>query len=481
MATGDEGLTRQLPASPDAERSILGAILLDCSAYLEVAEWLRADEFSLSSNRKIYRTVAEMMKQGLPVDLITLSEWMRDHKTLDAVGGAGYLASLTNGILTRSNIQHYAKIVKDKSLLRGFINVSNNGIARALEQSEPISTILADTERALSEARCKTNFAAIDLDKFPDPLELSVEPEPWLVPDLILKGGVTVLAGAPGEGKSWQALAIARAVALQGEYLGRKCEAGRVVIFDFENPRAVIQQRWQTMFGGPAREYGVTFLAPWSGMGAVPMIGDARLAALAEPGRLFIFDTLSGAHSAKEENSSSEMAPILGQFRDLANKGASILLLHHRGKSELSKYRGSSAIAGGIDVGCALLKGEDGLLTLEVFKTRGGADFKVTFRPDYERGEFELADSEPRTGQRDDTKAVLEAIAVEPGITQAQLVERLGRNRNSTCGLLKAHQGELWRVERGPRGALKYFPMTCTEVYRPVPGTTAPIPAVPAL
>jgi replicative DNA helicase len=156
----------------DAERSILGAILLDNNCYFQASQKLRADDLSIDSHRRIYARVIEMMEANRSVDIITLSEELRTQQQLEAVGGVAYLASLTDGVPPRPNIEHYVKIVKDKALLRGLINLSNVSISRALEQSEAVESILGEAEQGLmrlSEDAISTGFVDVNQivqDKF---------------------------------------------------------------------------------------------------------------------------------------------------------------------------------------------------------------------------------------------------------------------------------------------------------------------------
>ena len=99
MATfSDVSLDRGLPASVEAERSILGAILLDNHSYNEAAEKLRADDFSLDSHRRIYSRMSELIDARRAVDIVTLAEELARRKEVEAVGGVAYLASLTEGL-----------------------------------------------------------------------------------------------------------------------------------------------------------------------------------------------------------------------------------------------------------------------------------------------------------------------------------------------------------------------------------------------
>jgi replicative DNA helicase len=150
LATADYSLERSLPASVDAERSILGAILLDNFSYTQASsENLQPDDFSLDSHRRIYARIRDLADAGHAVDLITLSEELSRHKEVESVGGVAYLSSLTDGLPHRLNIEQYVRIVKDKALLRGLIFASNAAIARAMDEAEPAADVLTASEAAL--------------------------------------------------------------------------------------------------------------------------------------------------------------------------------------------------------------------------------------------------------------------------------------------------------------------------------------------
>ena len=152
MATTDYSLERGLPANIDAERSILGAILLDNFTYTQASsENLQADDFSLDSHRRIYARITELADTGRPVDLVTLAEELSRRKEVEAIGGVAYLSSLTDGLPHRPNIEQYVRIVKDKALLRGLIFAANAAIARAIDESEPAQDVLTSAEAAIYE------------------------------------------------------------------------------------------------------------------------------------------------------------------------------------------------------------------------------------------------------------------------------------------------------------------------------------------
>src|ERR1700689_3338046 len=141
MATTDYGIST-LPANVEAERSILGAILLDNFAYNQAAEHLRIEDFSLDSHRRIYARMVDLAESSRPVDMITLIEELDRHKDLQPVGDVGYVSSLLDGVPDRPSIAHYINIVREKALLRGLIHTATVAIARAADQSEPAERIL---------------------------------------------------------------------------------------------------------------------------------------------------------------------------------------------------------------------------------------------------------------------------------------------------------------------------------------------------
>jgi len=162
LATTD--IISKLPANVEAERSILGAILLDNMAYNEAAENLRVEDFSLDSHRRIYARMMDLMESSRPIDIITLVEELERKRELAAIGDTAYISSLLEGVPDRPSIEHYIHIVRDKAVLRGLINVSTAAIAKASEQADPADEILNEAEAAifdLSEKRIGRGFLGI--------------------------------------------------------------------------------------------------------------------------------------------------------------------------------------------------------------------------------------------------------------------------------------------------------------------------------
>src|SRR5260221_1117528 len=237
MATTDYMLDRGLPASADAERAILGAILLDNSSYPKAAEHLQADDFSLDSNRRIYLRMMELAENGRAIDFVTLTEQLGQHKEIESVGGVAYVTSLTDGLPRVKNIEQFVKIVKDKALLRGLIHAASTAVQKAYEQDAPAEEIIDAAESAIfkvAEQRIGQGFLGITeivkqsfgtIDKLYEQgqritgLETHFEDLDGMTSGL-QKSDLVIIAARPSMGKTAFAINIAENAAVGGNKVG---------------------------------------------------------------------------------------------------------------------------------------------------------------------------------------------------------------------------------------------------------------------
>jgi len=164
VATTDYVSAQSLPANIEAERSILGAILLDNLAYNQAAEHLKPEDFLLDSHRRIYSRMMDLAESSRAIDHLTLAEELQRHAEFEPIGGYAYLSGLLDGVPDRPSIEHYIKIVRDKAMLRGIISISTAAIARASDQSDLAEDVLNDTEAQifqLSEKRIGRGFMGV--------------------------------------------------------------------------------------------------------------------------------------------------------------------------------------------------------------------------------------------------------------------------------------------------------------------------------
>src|SRR5712692_9105302 len=164
MAGIDDNLRKVPPQSLEAESSVLGAILLDNEAINLVLELLQPEDFYRESHRKMFRAMIELSDRSEPVDVITLSDCLKNRGDLDAVGGSAYLTSLNDFVPTAANVSYYARIVREKAILRHLINAATEIATRGYEEQGNVEEFLDTAEKVIfdiSEKKIKASFVAV--------------------------------------------------------------------------------------------------------------------------------------------------------------------------------------------------------------------------------------------------------------------------------------------------------------------------------
>jgi len=158
--------TETLPHSEEAERSVLGSILLDNAQFDRAQEMLTSDSFYSKRHQKIFHAFEVMTDAGTAQDVVTLKNQLEGAGELEACGGPAYLAELLQGVPRSSNVEHYARIVKEKSLLRELIRASQGILASALNSDEAPDTLLDEAEKAIfrvAESRLGGGFIPVSV------------------------------------------------------------------------------------------------------------------------------------------------------------------------------------------------------------------------------------------------------------------------------------------------------------------------------
>src|SRR5579862_2990782 len=171
MASTDLAFTKGLPANLDAERFVLGSVLLNDSVYLQVAGAVDPSDFSLEKHRRIFARMKDLYDRGEKIDRVTLADELMKQGQLESVDGFSYLVSLDEGLPALSNLDSYVRIVKDKATLRKLIFSAQKVIDRCLIGEEEPDEILAGAEESLlklGEARSgeKLESPATVISKF---------------------------------------------------------------------------------------------------------------------------------------------------------------------------------------------------------------------------------------------------------------------------------------------------------------------------
>jgi len=251
-AIPDLTLDAGLPANVEAEKTILGAILLDNAAHAEAAEKLAPDDFSLDSHRRIFQRMSELMDAQRAVDIVTLANELSRFKEVEAVGGVAYLASLTEGLPRRPVIEDYIRIVKDKSMLRRLMLICSAAIAQAADQSDEAIAVLSEAEARLLEVTEKGltqgfqsldqivqhSFGSID-NLYKESREVTGLATGFTELDRMTsglqKGELIIIAARPSMGKTALAINLAQHAAVTGQAI--------VAVFSLEMSKESLLRR----------------------------------------------------------------------------------------------------------------------------------------------------------------------------------------------------------------------------------------------
>lgn len=340
---------QELPHNPEAERAILGAVLLDNSA-LEQASTVSPGDFFLDSNRKIFAVIRELCGKGLPADLVTLNEELSKRGQLEVIGGAAYLSSLTDGLPKFSSVEHYVKIIRDKAVLRRAIHAAQNIMTEAQREPENI-------EEFMRRARESLPIPSADGRGGPAPLiALSVEelllreikPREMLLDPILPEQGLVMVYAKRGDGKTYIALGMAVAVAGGGRVLCWKATRPRRVLYvDGELPAKTLQERIAMIVAGADVEPEpgmLRVITPDLQERPMPDLATAEgQAAIEEHLKdvdLLILDNLSALCRYGKENEGESWLPVQEWALSLRRRGVSVVFVHHAGKG--GAQRGTS-------------------------------------------------------------------------------------------------------------------------------------------
>jgi len=140
---------RTTPHSREAERCLLGSLFRDNAVIGDVLQIVRQENFYLDAHQKIFQGITALYDKAHPVDLVTLAEWLREQKYVEDVGGYAYLGELWESAPTAANAEYYARIVRDKAIVRNLITAGNEILRDAYDQVQPADELLEGAERRI--------------------------------------------------------------------------------------------------------------------------------------------------------------------------------------------------------------------------------------------------------------------------------------------------------------------------------------------
>jgi len=238
LATEVPAKEKTLPHNAEAERTVLGAVLVDNAAFNSLAEILTRDDFYREAHRRIFDAMAALAERSQAIDLVTLKDELVRGTALEAVGGAAYLGSLVDGVPRITNVEQWSRIIKEKAVLRNLIHAGNRIVQSAYEAEDEAAVILDRAEKSIfdiAERRIRQGFIGIreivkesfrTIDQLSQSKELVTGIATGFV-DLdertsgLQKGDLVIVAARPAMGKTSFCLNIAQHASLRaGETVG---------------------------------------------------------------------------------------------------------------------------------------------------------------------------------------------------------------------------------------------------------------------
>ncbi len=214
------------PQSVEMEQSILGAILQNNDAIVRLADTLQEEDFYHDAHRWLFCAMLDLFQENVPIDVLTVNEWLKKKDRLDAIGGPAYLAELVEMVPTAAHVDYHARVVREKSILRALIRTATTIVTDSYEADEDVAALLDRAERSILEiSQGKATSGFIDLqsvlkDSFRQLETLSARKDPITglptgFSDLDSKtaglqsSDLIIIAGRPSMGKTTLALNVA--------------------------------------------------------------------------------------------------------------------------------------------------------------------------------------------------------------------------------------------------------------------------------
>lgn len=411
-----EEITRIPPNSEEAELSVLGSILIDNDAVLSVSEFLRAEHFYNSNYGKIYQSMMDLYEDRMPLDLVTVSEKLKEQKLLKKIGGKSFLTKLAGEVPTAANVESYGKIIKALSAKRELISAAGRITEKAFDSTLPADQLLDVAEQeifSLSQKHLKSvptslkDVLTASFDRLDELQKLGTGlrgvPTGFKGLDSILAGmqnsNLLILAARPGVGKTAFGLNIARYVAVEKKMpvCMFSLEMSKEELVDRLLVRQGMIDAWKLKtgqlssgdFDSLSESMGILADAPLyiddtPGLTVTELRTKARRLQVDKEIKFIVVDYLQLMHGSTRDNRVQEVSEISQGLKNLARElKVPILALAQLsrameargGKPRLSDLRESGSIEQDADVVMFLFREEEEnreLVTCSIEKHRNG-------------------------------------------------------------------------------------------------------------
>ncbi len=376
------------PHNIDAEMAVLGCMLIEKSAIALASEILSAADFYKESHKTIFSAIVGLSADSKAVDLITLVEKLRSEGTLEAIGGAAYLAGLGNAIPSAANIEQYARIVKEKSVKRLLIAKLSQIETDAYESEESAEAVLQRAGQVIVEISEKC-AAGPRSEEVPAPLDAflksEIPPVEYFIEPILPVNGKLMISACSNVGKSIFVMNLCLAMTTGMTRIFDKWDVkpARVLYVDLEMGESPMRDRFAMMCGSKNLSSGTLFVKSLPCLNLLDAVESQALKKWLKDlnADVLVLDPLGHAWAGNENSAEDVIAVTRELNKIIAEFNVSIVLVHHWRKATKDFKEGGQMAAGSYRWEAWLdshitLKGESDEIHVTCEKNRHAVRFK---------------------------------------------------------------------------------------------------------
>ncbi|MGC2464606.1 MAG: DnaB-like helicase N-terminal domain-containing protein [Candidatus Acidiferrum sp.] len=438
----DLTLGNPLPNNLDAEKCVLGAILLDNNSLSAAVEHLRAEDFFFDSHQRIFSQMLRMNEVRLAIDLHLLTEELNSRGELDKAGGAPYLASLADGMPKVSNVAHYAQIVKEKSVRRKIIGAAETAAQRAFDLSEPVTEILSSTSTHFTEISASGGGQKACLNfRTGKGFAEGAAKKKWVLHGYFAAGSIAEMSAKIKIGKTSLLLSACAAILDGVPFLGQPTHKTKVLYLT-EQPDTSFREAMERAGLLGREDFHVLSFGDTRGVAWPDVVRAAVIQAKRVGAGLLAVDTLSqwAGLSGDSENDSGTAIEAMNPLQFAAAQGLAVIVVRHERKSggEISDAgRGSSAFGGIADVLLSLRRCDGGTSNRRILQAVSRfSETPVSTVIELVENDF-IAVGTPGETAANDMERLVQAVQSNPHASRRELERAVGFSRFRVCKLLE--------------------------------------------
>jgi KaiC/GvpD/RAD55 family RecA-like ATPase len=355
----------------NAERALIGALLLDHAAYARVAGAVTSEDFSEARHATIFAAIQDLAATGGTIEPVTVCDRLDSLGQLETAGDTGYVADLAESAASASNVVTYARLVRSHATLRQLREITQRLTAGATDEGD-VGELLAELANAISMLKIRSTASTLilpSLDEFAQRSAVS-----WLIRDLLPAGAIAVFYGAPKSGKTNVVLDMLLHAAHGLRWHGRSVTKPLRVAYLIGEGQTGLRTRIHAWIKAHPTETRPAWRVLPEAVPLTSRVSELINALQGFKPDVIAIDTLNAYFGDLDENATADMTTFMASVRRLRDElGCAVIVVHHVGHADSRRERGSSVLRGAADVMIQVARDEnsgDGHIGVQVVAAR---------------------------------------------------------------------------------------------------------------